>query len=101
MWGHVNLYIMPLFCSLWSLSLQAIRSVFTVFVPLKCTCIPLFLHVFLNLSPNQCHVGDYYGNVHVVGSIVGFTVVVGSRLGVPVSGVWISVVVVLLFKHLL
>ena len=35
MWGYVNLYIMPLFCSLWSMSLGAIRSVVMVFVPLK------------------------------------------------------------------
>ena len=52
MWGPVDLYIMPLFCSLWSLSLGTIRGVLTVFVPLECTSIPLFLHDFLNLSPN-------------------------------------------------
>ena len=33
--GHVNLYIMPLFCNLLSLSLGAIRSGLTVFAPLK------------------------------------------------------------------
>ena len=31
-WVHVNLHIISLFCSLWSLSLRAIRSVLTVFV---------------------------------------------------------------------
>ena len=45
------------------------------------------------------YVGDYYRNVPVLSCIVGFIVVGGSRLGVPRT--WISVVVVLLFKHLL
>ena len=45
------------------------------------------------------YVRDFYGNVPVVGSVVGPIFVVGSRLGVP--GTWISVVVVLLFKLLL
>ena len=47
--GHLNLYIVPLFCSLWSLSLGAMRSVFTVFVPLNQSCIPFFLQVFESL----------------------------------------------------
>ena len=41
------------------LILGAMRSVFTLFVPLKLACIPLFfffffLHVFLNFSPSPC-----------------------------------------------
>ena len=46
-------------------------------------------------------VGDFYRNVAVISGIVGFIVVVGSRLGVPVPGAWINEVVVLLFKLLL
>ena len=46
---HLNLLITPLFWSLLSLSLGAMRSVFIVFVPLKCTFIPLLLLVPLNL----------------------------------------------------
>ena len=33
------------------------EGVFIVFVPLKCTCIPLLLHVLLNLSPSPCMYG--------------------------------------------
>ena len=41
----------PTLGSLLSLSLGGIRSVFIVVVPLKCTCIPILLHVPLNLPP--------------------------------------------------
>ena len=46
----LNLYITPLFCNLFSLSLGAIRRVLMVPVPLKCTWIPKLLHVIFNLS---------------------------------------------------
>ena len=39
----------PIFWSLLSLSLGAMSRVFMVLVPLVCTCIPLLLHVLLNL----------------------------------------------------
>ena len=40
----------PLLASLGSLSLEAMSNCLTVFVPLKCTCIPCLLHVLLNFS---------------------------------------------------
>ena len=46
--------MLPLFCSLWSLSLWAMRSVLTVLVPLKCTCMPLSLQFLGNCSPKPC-----------------------------------------------
>ena len=56
-YGLLYLYMIPLFCSLVSLSLDAMSSVLMVFEPLKCTCIPLLLHVLLNFSPNPCMYG--------------------------------------------
>ena len=40
MCGHLNLYIIPLFWSLLSLSIGAMRRVLRVLLPLKCTWIP-------------------------------------------------------------
>ena len=57
MCGHLNLYMAPLFCSLVSLSLGDMSSVFTVLEPLMCTCMSFLLHVLLNFSPNPCIYG--------------------------------------------
>ena len=66
--GHLNWQITPLFCNLLSLSLGAMRSVFMVFVPLKCTCVPLVLHVLLNFSHIPCMYGTTMEIIrHLVG----------------------------------
>ena len=47
---HWYLYITPLLLLMGSLSLGAIRRLLMVCPPLKCTCTPYLLHVFLTLS---------------------------------------------------
>ena len=37
-----------------------------MFVPLKCTCIPLVLHVLLKLLPYSLYIWNHYGDVLVV-----------------------------------
>ena len=41
----------PLLTTLGSYSLGAMSNCLTMFVPLKCTCMPCLLHVLLNFSP--------------------------------------------------
>ena len=48
--SHLNLYIMPLFFVMWSLSFGATNSSFMVFPHLKCTWMPYLLQMFLKLS---------------------------------------------------
>ena len=50
--AHLYLSVTPLLDSLESLSLGAMSNCLTVFVPLKCTCMPCLLHILLNFSPN-------------------------------------------------
>ena len=54
MWGACELVYYGTFLKFVVLVLGAIRSVLTVFVPLRYACILMFLHVFLNLSSNPC-----------------------------------------------
>ena len=49
---HLYLYMTPLLASLGSLSLGAMSNCLTVFVPLKCTCMPHLLHALLNFFPS-------------------------------------------------
>ena len=48
-WVHLNWYITPLFWEMVSLSFGAIDNIQMVLLPLKFTCIPRSLHVFLKL----------------------------------------------------
>ena len=48
---------MPVWLALGSLSFGLPSEVLSVFVPLKCTCMPVLLHSFLNLSPVLCRYG--------------------------------------------
>ena len=48
--SHLNLYMMPLFFVIWSLSLGATSRSLVVLPPLKYTCILCFLHTFFKLS---------------------------------------------------
>ena len=68
--GHLNLYMTPLFCSLVSLSLDAMSSVFTVFEPLK-----VYLYAILVACPfkhltQSLYIWNHYGKVLVAGPIV-------------------------------
>ena len=48
--SHLYLYMMPLFLVIWSLAFGANRRCLMVLPPLKYTCMPCFLHIFLMLS---------------------------------------------------
>ena len=54
---HLYLYMTPLLLVIGSLSFRAIRRPFMVWPPLKCTCNPYFLQVFLILSLSPCWYG--------------------------------------------
>ena len=59
-----------------------------VLVPLKCTCMPFFMHSFLNFSPVFWNVWNYNGDVlFVVGWWNVVVVVVGGGDGGGLDGV--------------
>ena len=51
--SHLYLYMTPLFLRIGSLSFGAMRRFLMVSPPLKCTCMPYFLHDLLKLSLSQ------------------------------------------------
>ena len=78
-----------LFCGLLSLSFGLTSKVPKVLVPLKCTCIPLDLHICFKPFPYILDVGYYNGDVPVI--VVAAVAVCTGR--VPI-GIGVLVVVV-------
>ena len=71
-----------------------------VLLPLKCTCIPLLLHVLLNLSPSPSMYGTTMEMFLLLLFAVGSPVVI-VMVGLVIPGNWSMVDVVFGYKFLL
>ena len=73
---------------------------FMVFVPLKCTCMPCLLQVFLNLFSQTLHVRNHNENIYLLDDVAG-SIGVEDISSLCVCWVGVPVVVVFVFKAVL